>query len=431
MAFRDAVPRRGTAREPAPRPRRSGARRNASRIAAVLMTLLTLSPVRAATAVTPVCALLAFSAEFARDRTGFCLRVVTGDQALFRTHDAGRTWERFGAPGVAAVGTAWQLMVSPRYSADRTVYLHSSKGLFAWSDPSTGFLLADPLANAPTSHQVMAPFVEAVVPGAVPQVGGTGVGFALADQTSPAWLSPPARRPVSGAAPSLTDRFLVPPAGRAAAPLAIARVRDGAGVGRAEVRQCDWDFACPTVLATLPAGTVHGAWLSPRYAQDHTVYVVLATKAGVEVLRSTASGRRFAALRGAARALAATNKALRARHVEPGQPTGLAMDTADPRRLALRVPIGPSLPGVPAEQVFTSADGGATWRRAGYAWGDPRGGTLPWYGPAQTQMWSEGSAVWYVAGRLFALATDGRDRGGGAVYCSVDHARSWRRGRCA
>ncbi|HVF06485.1 MAG TPA: hypothetical protein VNA20_16710 [Frankiaceae bacterium] len=407
------------------------------RIPAWTLALALAAPASAAPAPTTApspCAAFALSPSFVSDGTAFCATLFSKGPTLWRTTDRGGSWTRFDlAPGVLPLEqrpALRDLIVSPRYAVDRAVYLQTSVGLYVTTNPADGLRPVDLLASAnDLGVPNLTPYVDATA-GAVS--AGERVVFAYAAQQRAARIDPPLHSEVPAAAPNYALQFLVPQrATLDVAPLLVGLRPDPSGAGRHSIAlyQCDASLTCATQLhAFPPPAEFRGAWLSPAYDRDGTLFVALATGKRYLLYRSTDRGRTFAPWAGASKVLAAVNAEMSRGDGDTGLPLALAIDPANPRLVFLRVAQRSDTPRLPAQQLFRSRDGGATWTRTGIGWVTPgRPDTLPW--DAANPLGSiaaNQSAIHVANGRVFALGQSTRD-GYSGVFCSTDAGRTWAR----
>lgn len=423
--------------------------RTISRLALLLLLLASAASLESLASATPrpaapPCTRVAFSAAFKQDRLAFCADVVfdfnlgrVTDITLFMTSDGGGSWRQRDARGVvvddqdAMLG---QLIVSPLYEEDRSIYLHTSKGLWKSSDDGDSFVLIDGAAPAELYADRLSPYVEPGVAGLLPE----RAAFGWANRRMSAKIDPPLHVPVV-AAPMDARNFLIPPSFPEDAAMLFA-YRIVADPPESHLTttlfSCTAQFACATPLFEFPTDLDYqGAWLAPDYETSKTIYVAFQGWIGNtnerQLWRSSDGGRTFAPLEKANGLLKAVER------VDPFSPAiGLGISDADANRLFLRISYK-TLPAEdekhpknpPYEQVFTSDDRGETWKRIAYARGrDQPGkrGTLPW----NTHNWRAAPAAFISIedDRLFVLAeklsNSGRYVG---LFCSVDEGRTWER----
>jgi len=400
---------------------------------AALLALLAPTAEGAAVPVPPEkCAFLGVSPSFQRDGTAFCAVMLNAGPVLWRTTDRGRSWTKFAlSPGVLPTNTSpalYQIIVSPLYSVDHAVYLYTSSGTYVTTNPADGLRPVDLLATGNgMGIRNMAGYGDATV-GALSQ--GMRVVLAHAALNTASRIDPPLHSRVVGAAPHQSLQFLAPASvSPDRPPLLIGRHLNYSATGdnRVATYECTIALTCTTEMHVFPQGEFADAWLSPAYDKDGTAYVALATGKRYSMFKSTDRGRTFAPWRGAENVLAPINAEMMRSDGDTHFPPALAIDQADPRTMYLRMAQLVSTPRMPAQQLFRSRDGGETWTRIGYAWGDRRRGTLPWDGPGLMQAVSAmDNGVVAAGGRLFAVGTSLRDRYAG-VFCSTDSGRTWGR----
>jgi hypothetical protein len=128
------------------------------------------------------CQLIALSPPFVSDRTMFCvgripdLATRTNSTLFWVSRDAGATWSRATAEGLVTSQTSVpeQLVASPLYETDQTLFLHTDEGIWKTPDFGETFMLVDGIANPGEGR--LAPFVETV--------GGERAVFAYTQTTS-------------------------------------------------------------------------------------------------------------------------------------------------------------------------------------------------------------------------------------------------------
>lgn len=392
------------------------------------------------------CELVAASPDYAKDRKLFCAgRIVQPETATIVTKfyvstNGGKSWQQATAQGLVVDTRSFlgQLVVSPRYTQDRAVYLHTDEGIWRTIDDGATFTLVNALANPGEGR--LAPYVEDA-PGLQDQ--GPHTAFAFADGPSTARIDPPLHLPIP-ASPDDEVRFLIPagfPAQGEAFVFSSNSDPSAGGPERLVLYSCVPGFSCAVELFRFPEATRLGeAWLAPDYTTSKTIYVeVLSVDpadggSGTPTMwRSTDAGRTFSPWK-------STNPLLKG--VPSGGASqahvGLAVDPTNPREIFLRVSFDPlqypdtleESPRVvenpPAEQVFFSRDRGQSWKRVAYGFSyrqKGKSGNLPWNADSYmhpTHMFA------LPDGKLMTIA---RRFGGGdsyeGPYCSVDDGRTW------
>lgn len=385
-------------------------------------------PRQAATALD--CHLLALSPQFESDRTMFCVGRVPDlatrkiSTYFWVSRDAGATWTRATAGGLVTSQTSVpeQLIPSPLYETDQTLFLHTDEGIWETPDFGETFTLVDGLANPGEGR--LAPFVETV--------GGERVVFAYANHELTAKLDPPLHVPIVGA-PEAEIRFVLPadfPEGGDALVVAQRPGEDPAAI----LFACDAALTCTERLFEFPTRHELGSlWLGPPSPAGRTVFVeTLKPGEGDDwaqptLWRSADGGRTFSEWSSVNRLLEpiATAQGRMAR-------VGLALDPADASRAVMRISYQPKVRGratratPPGEQVFLSVDAGTTWKRVSRAlsWKQTgRPGTIPWNNVSQqSEAYLAFAGKYLIAlGDVFAPPPEGGQR----PYCSVDLGRTW------
>ena len=376
------------------------------------------------------CQLIALSPQFESDRKMFCVgRVPDLATRTISTHfwvssDAGATWTRAAASGLVISQTSVpeQLLASPLYERDQTLFLHTDEGIWKTSDFGDTFTLVDGLANPGEGR--LAPFVETV--------GGERVVFAYANHELTAKLDPPLHVPIIGA-PEPEVRFVLsgdfPEGGNA---LVVTR-RSGEDPA-VILFECDAALTCAERLHEFPSRHEFGnLWLGPPSSDGRAIFVeTLAPGEGdgwaqPRLWRSDDGGRTFTDWSSVNRLLEpiARSQGREAR-------VGLAQDPADASRLVMRISYLPKARGratretPPGEQVFLSVDAGTTWKRVSRAlsWKQTgRPGGIPWNNVSQqTEAYLAFAGDYLIAiGDIFAPPPEGGQR----PYCSIDLGRTW------
>lgn len=371
----------------------------------------------------PFCHVMDVSPSFATDRTAFCGYAADSTLVVYRTTDAGRAWTRTDSVvlRVPDGSRTRQLVVSADYANDRSVFLATDTTLYVSRDEGETFLPLDRIAGDGSGRRVFTRYLDMTVATPVPYV-------AFAAYQSPARLSPPLHEAVPAALPANTDRFLIPSKVTASSePLLIAFSGSG-GVNVRSVYACTVTLACQTKRANVPGNAeVTGAWLSPSYSTDHTLYVATAAN-GFTFYRSTDAGASFHPWAPVNAALRPITKELVRRRLPAAAPPALGFGPGG--RVYLRVVPGfvddGRLP--PYQVIFRSTDRGARWQQVAWSYdtGGRRRGTLPFLTAAHTTTENSAQLVVTPDGRLFAIGTarQGEDTG---PWCSVDGGVRWYR----
>ena len=410
--------------------------RNALRRGTVAVAILvSLSPSHAAPPVVEPCAQFAASPDFATDHIAYCAGHLrdrtTGNTtgiAVYRTVDGGRTWTKAAAAGLAHDAYARVRHLSV---VDGELFIQvGNSGLFQSTDGGDTFSLIGPLAwGYVTPFVATAPATLLPLPSA-----GSRALFAMAldggedgDPNKSAIIDPLTRSQSPVVGTPARDRAFAVPDTFAQDGTAFAVADRGIGLdARVEVYRCDGAFVCDDLLYAFPQRwTFDRIWLSRSFATTRTVYVSTRSLNGHGVLWwSRDAGRTWSRWQSAERLLTPVVRA-------KGYPL-YALATGPARTLYLRLSYRPdagrSVP--PAEQLYRSADGGATWTLVAYGrTAEQRGprGVMPTDSPLVGTL--DGiipSGALTVAGQgtLFTLGKTGSYAG---LYCSWDGGRRWQR----
>lgn len=407
-------------------------------IAALTVALTVPVGAREAAPITPDCSVLALSPGFDADGSGFCAGWVVVDVAAQRgewrfyvTKDGGRAWARPAASGLAVPEQSRvdQIVVSPLYETDRTVFLHSTEGIWKTTDDGATFSLVNALANPGDGR--LAPYVEPVgIP--VAQSGEPHTAFAYANYEMTAKIDPPLHAPVA-ASPENETQFLLPRDFPNGPGFVFTQSTGGDAIGPVvSAWSCNGQLVCAEELHAFPAGYTLGyAWLGPL----DEVYVelrpspLLFDEPVPRMWRSVDGGQTFEAWDSLDDVLEPLHEQdLFAARVgiasHPKFPGRLfAYVTADPERSAGSVP-----PAPPGEQIFRSDDGGDSWRRV--AWGLGFGqtglpGTLPWNAHKRPERHAFIELT--GNGRLFVQALQFGGESYEGPFCSISWGRAWAR----
>lgn len=360
--------------------------------------------------------------------TGFCGYVAIPEQGppqigLYGTADGGTSWSERAATGIRLIDgdVLGEVVVSPWFENDNTVYVQVGRGLFVSEDEGETFSLADPLAGSGLSWRNLTPFAEEVT-------GAPSLAFAFANDDASALVRPPLHQIVTGS--PFSDRFfLVPPeASLAEGARAVAVEVDSSDPQRPRARTivfaCEVNLVCHDQLHTFAWGPIPlRAWRLPTDDGDAVIALVLSEPAGAgpSAWWSHDGGSTFAEWTPVTRLM---QRMPRGARVEIGV-TGTVGD-----RLYLRVSRSIGLypddrreTAIPRDRIFSSPDGEA-WRLVAQTGGGKRVGTIPW-----TRLpiaFDPGYLSLRTNGRLFAIAgTSGVQGEYDGIYCSTDGGRSW------
>jgi hypothetical protein len=361
---------------------------------------------------------------------GFCAFVAVPDQGpvrfgLFQTGDAGETWIERSAAGVQVVDgdVMGEVVVSPWFEEDRTVYVQVGRGLYVSEDEGETFTLADPLAGSGLTWRNLTPFVE--------EVGGdASLAFAFANDDTSAVVRPPLHQIVPGS--PFSDRFFLMPS--------EAMLAEGARVVAVEVDSsdpqqprartlvfaCEANLVCQQQMHAFEWGAIPiRAWLLPTNAGD-AVPVVVTTEPAQSRLTAWWShdgGSTFCEWKTVTRLLRRMPAGARPQigvtgtigdHLYLRVSRGMGLDPEDPREHS-----------IPRDRILASTDGEG-WRVVAQSGGGKGVGTIPWTRFAATS--DPGYLYLHPSGRLFAIAgTSDIDDAYDGIFCSTDGGSSWTR----
>jgi hypothetical protein len=418
---------------------------SARAFALVAVALLPVTPVEAAPP-RPPCLDVAVSPDFARDRTAVCGRLYydgsTMVAEIYRTRDGGTTWAKARAAGLVVDQTgsfAIRPQFSPDYRSDKRIFLATTTGMYATTDAGDTFLVVDSALRASGLDN---PAVYAGDPGATGAVlGKRRLMAAVAAGASSARtdVSTGTHQPVIGAG-AQTALFVLPtPIAPSAQPLALTTER--ADPSRPDVVSVLWsctnDLACSERRYVFPDGfrPVRFWWL-PVAKGRAELAVLLGRGSSYRVMLSADNGVTFRRWTSLERII---EPAARAAGSKSSPAVGIAFDRALPGRVYARI-VG-TIPlesttwprsAPPAEQIFRSDDGGASWRRVAYGLGFRQGGragTIPWNVAGPGVQMDRAPIVLASDGRLLIPgAKEGESGfvpGTWSVYCSRDGGNRW------
>lgn len=379
------------------------------------------------------CQVFAFSPDVAKDGTGLCATLdyhpgsvnPNGDATAYLTKDGGRTWRRQDSVGLKPVASRLlkQVVFSPDYATDRTIYLHAvGRGLLRTTDDGDTWLPIAPLSDSGFVNRAFTPMPRGAL-------GTTAPVYALADPM-PAVVSPPAHVPVAGAVGNELQFLVDLPTGTA---FAAAIVPDDNPLQSAHVTlyACDVALACPTPLHAFPSGLDwEEGWLAPDFATTGRILAVMSDRKAhrISAWVSADRGRTFTRWTALDRYLAPIRNAF--------QPL-VTLTSRPGRTMYARIsyspfphdgPIRPSPPEPPGEQVLRSDDAGRTWRRVSYglAFGQTgRAGSLPWNNDGNGARAAANAIELLPDGRLVTIAEKFASYFG--IFTSSDGGRTWRR----
>lgn len=416
-------------------------RRVVGAVAAVgsVLGLLAAVPARASSPAPPACITLAVSPNFARDGTAACARLVispTSQLTVDITTNRGRSWSLVPATGLTWSATAQfvaQPMFSPNFASDHRIFIATDLGLFVSTDLGKTFTAADTAIHAastvgPTLYAGGAGGLAALWPGQRLFAVGLGTPSRRLDVASGVDM------PILGSPDQQIEQIVGPNSNAPTAPI-YALSQTSATGGQSGLWTCDDNLACSTQLSTFSGQKPFRMWEAPMPRGGYAIFVYALNNAdsSSHLLRSTDGGKTFKPVA----QVDSLFKLIDDREVAPQ--IGLAVNAKYPGRILLRVegfPAGKRRAGdPPAEQIFRSDDGGATWRSIGYQWGIMQAaptGPLPFNmmsygyasGTAPIELTNDGHLL--VPAQLEEYTKTGLvDLDG--VYCSVDFGHSWHR----
>ena len=399
-------------------------------VALALLAAGVAGPARAAAPV--VCETVALSPAFETDRTMFCAYAALYGNAsshpvwLYRSTDAGHSWDRLSTVSNEPGDFAIKLYVSPTYPTDSTLFVSTYSGGFVSTDDGKSFSrIADGLSFNPYFATV---FTDRAPAGPDrPQVVTLSAVFDPL-LTPYRGLSRPVPNPPSGATPG---HYLVPP-DFADSGQAVLVAQGGRDTAHRQLRalRCNHQFVCTDVLYrfAMPSNGDDPVldYTGATYPGGPDNYVVTKTDGEWPVWqmwRTPDSGRTW-------QPWTSVERLLRGAHYYTEAFVSASPDA--PSRLFLRISTlhEGARDGVPQEQLFRSDDNGNTWRRIGFAWGPTQQArsrsTLPWN---ESRLGYQPPVV-APGGRLYVVS--GQQNGSKMAYfglfCSRDLGRTWVRG---
>lgn len=408
--------------------------------------LLAASPAVTAAPPPPRCVALAFSSDFARDRTVFCAAETADHDAvhLHRSSDAGRTWGpgRLVADGIGALHrTSAKVAISPLFARDHQVLVWTYAALYASFDGGQSFGLVDDSGG----YTDVLPFVDGV-PGR-PETARTaylityGATVCCASVYDPLSRDPDTdTRRVLGTL-EYTDYFLIPPDYRDTRKAVVLganvevyhydRPVTEPGEG---AYMCVADFSCQRRIHSFDNSNLRAFSRLGRVG-DYYYGGYPDNDPGPD---SDLGKLRFWRTRdgGLTWQRWSSVEHLHAKYVPTlWHYTMMASSPDVPHRLFQLVATQDDLTEstsatVPAFELFRSDDDGATWRRIGHSWGRRQPVKAPSILP-----WNASHPELHAAlgGRLYVTAA--RRNAKGAVtfqgmYCSTNLGQTWRAGTC-
>lgn len=371
----------------------------------------------------PRCTRITFSTDKVNDHLGFCAGSILSPAtasvsgvALYVTKNGGESWQRRGAEGIvvdnADVGIG-QLILSPNYQEDRSLYLQTSKGLHLSTDEGRTFSLIDGLTPTESGWDRLAPYLEN------DPLDGQETAFAWANSVAPARIRPPLHSPVLGT-PFDEAMFLIPDDidVRLDETFSIATT-SGAGGFTTHLFSCRFPFNCSQPLFSFPADMhFEDAWIDPRPGRSGSVIVALrpplAEREPLEIWRSDDAGRNFTRWRAVNRLLRSDAElhssdvdfAMNKHRDEAYLQISLRFDDVDP-------------PSPPAHRIFRSTGNHDRWKLVAFGRSSGQEGK-------RGQLWSSypsrGPDLHLRrSGAIVALGQAAFT----SPFCSTDQGRTW------
>lgn len=381
----------------------------------------------------PHCDLLTFGKSSSAGSVGFCFGsktdLSTGQktQTVALTQDGGATWEKKPGAGLTFAPTSIveQLVVSPLFDSDKTLFLHSDEGIFMSTDGGDTFTLANTIANP--GRKRLEPFIE--------PLGATSlrehVVLAFANYEYSARIDPPLHMPLV-ASPDLAERFLLPNSYPEQSGFVVAHERDPTNFSwRKKLYRCQAGLTCTQLLHSFPSlTTFEDAWLI--YDSSGSARVAIAVREPHSDGTLGAGPLRIWILDEQDRLVPWTplNRLLGKVEKDSNRELQLRLATNDTRSgriyawLSYWAPN--ERPPVPGEQIFFSKDGGSSWKRKSFGNGEPspRGkARIPWSsGPAghhdDFSLLPDGTLIVRASTVVDRIPYEG-------PFCSVDGGRSF------
>jgi len=389
------------------------------------------------------CTNLLFSPAFSTDGSAYCVGLDGGGKGstlrLYVTRDHGRSWTTTvpGGAALTSTGTVDDAMISPDFSFDKLIVVKADS-LDAYYSTDAGATF-DPLPLASVlgaGRMALLPGVSTPIdlPGASPHaLVMNAIPGAMAGQNKSYLFDPvvPSVRLVAGTSEFDQGYFPSPTYANDHVLLAAAHSGGSPAADHADFFSCDLTMTCTTKLGSLPAGYswVDQVRFAADYAHSQTLIVSAATASNrYNVFVSVDGGKHFAPVSTLSRALGELYGA-------GTQPfVALTAGPAGSRLLYARVSGGVGGQGPPSERLYTSRDGGRTWRltafgRAVLAPGSR--GTMP-YGYLHSGLWQSptpSGMLTYANARLWMTA-DWWPRASSTpfvtAWCSADGGLRWK-----
>lgn len=399
----------------------------------------------AASQALPACTYVVPSPDFVHDNALVCAQMVFTPQAtltLFTSKNGGRSWRKAPAIGLTYTPTDAITSVprfSPNYAKDHLLFVNTDTGVFASTDLADSFTVMDPNSKGqPYPYRGSAGRLGPILAGDRLFLASFGTPDLRLDYASGL------KQPIVGGwdDPTAPISLVIPPdALSPTSPLLLAvqtATTSSGGQPPHTLWECTDDATCTSSRFTFDSRDRPEQFWRVRLAKGRTALVIrirrqLAIGQTEVLLRSEDDGRTFVPFSSLQKLRDATISA-GGRQVE----VNLASHPRYPGVVLARIASQPATSTwapkqLPAQQLFRSADGGATWTRVAYQLGigqPGRPGTLPFNSAGYGRAPEAAPIVLTAEGRLlvparFSGVVKGVDVDRSSVFCSTDLGRTW------
>lgn len=398
------------------------------------------------------CADLIASPTFGKDGKAICSHLRRSDgtateAVVFRTTDAGASWERAAATGLSIdpneTSTDPIVEFSPLYGQDHTIFVRLTRsGLYQSTDDGETFTLVDPLGGYRATPLVMS--IDDPLGGRHRRVVFAQAISGSAEGANRSMLIDTLTRlrtPVTGT-PGRDLRFAVP-SGYEDHGKAFAIGEFGLGSRRHfELFSCNAVFTCSERRGVFPEGTEFDRiWFSGDFEKDGTIYVSgIAQGRLTRLWWSRDGGETFKRWKSAQRILNRISFIPPGRELAKWHEYGIA-PVEGTKIVYLRTWHGASdEERVPHVELFRSSNSGGSWKRVAYGRRENHPlseGTMPIMGPTlyihitSVETNPAGFIVAPTAEHLFMAGSESSKSWGSyekslMTKCSTDGGRTWR-----